>query len=167
MPRHFVSTAGGHDADGSLRQVPQQSGIRFLHVKYDSEIVRSIDVIDKVICRRPSAANLPAEQRIEGPFHVARGERSAVVKSYSVTQVKNVSERIGNLPALGQARRDIQIRAACEEIVENQAVDALRLRIDSHARVEIRRARFDHHHQSVGIRLRGAGGQEKRQRKRD
>ena len=83
------------------------------------------------------------------------------MKLHAVMQMKNIGERIGNFPALGEPGRDIEIIAAREQIIEDQIVDALRLRIDSDSRVEIRGARFDHHHQRVGIGLVRAGEQEK------
>ena len=159
MRRDFTSAAVGHDANRAIGQIPQQSGDRFLHVKDDGEVIGRIDAIDEAVDRRLGAANLALKQGIERPLHVARGERTSIMKLHAVMQMKDVGERIGNLPALGQSGRDIQIVAAREQVVEDQIVDALRLRVDSHARIEIRRARFDQHHQRVGIGLAGAGEQ--------
>ncbi len=47
------------------------------------------------------------------------------MKLHAVMQVKDISQRIGNLPALGQSRRNIQVVAAREQVVENEIVDAL------------------------------------------
>ena len=53
---------------------------------------------------------------------------------YAVMQVKDVGEGIGNFPAFGEAGGDIQVVAAGEQVVEDQIVDALGLRVDSDAR---------------------------------
>ncbi len=88
------------------------------------------------------------------------------MKSDAVMKMKNIGQRIGNFPVLRQPRSRIQVGAAHDQVVEKQTVDALRLRVDSDSRVQIRGARFDHHHQRVGIGLVGAGKQGKRDRKR-
>ena len=130
MPRHFISAAVGHNADRAIGEIPQQGGVRLFHVKYHGEVIRRIEVIHEAIGRRLGTANLSGKQGIEGPLHIARGERTPVVKLHAVMKVKDVGQRIGNLPALGQSRRDIQVVAAREQIVEDQVVDAFGLRID-------------------------------------
>lgn len=53
---------------------------------------------------------------------------------------------------------------AIEQIVENERVDALGIRVNPHARIEICRATLNDHHNRVGVgRLRaGEKGQHKR-----
>ena len=74
---------------------------------------------------------------------------------YAVVQMKNVGEGIGDLPTLGEAGGDIEIVTAGEEVVENEIVDALGLRVDSDAGIEIGGTGFDQHNQRVGIGLMG------------
>ena len=71
MRRHFVAAAVGDNTDRAGGDVPQQCGVRFLHVKDHSEIVGHVDAIDKAIRCRFSAANLTSQQGIEGPLHIA------------------------------------------------------------------------------------------------
>src|ERR1700733_5842058 len=68
-------------------------------------------------------------------------------------KMKNISERIGNFPALGQTRSHIQIIPARQEIVEDQVVNSFRERIDPHAWIKIRGTRLDDHDQCVGVGL--------------
>ena len=75
---------------------------------------------------------------------------------HAVMQMENVSLRVRDLPALREAGSNVEVIAAGEQVVEDQIVDALRLRILAYARVEICRARFNDHHQRARIRLRGA-----------
>src|SRR5580700_2151291 len=114
-------------------------------MKDDGEIVRRVEVIHEAISCRLDAVNLAGEQRIEGPLYVPRGERAPVVKLHAMMQMKDVSQRVWILPVLGQSRRHVEVVATREQVVENQAVDSLGIRINSYAGVKIRRARFDHH----------------------
>ena len=66
-------------------------------------------------------------------------------------QMKNVGQRIGNLPALGQSGLNVEVLVARQQRVEEEFVDALRLPVDAHARIEIRGAALDDHDQRVGV----------------
>ena len=66
-------------------------------------------------------------------------------------QMENISERVWDFPAFRKSWRHIQIVAARKQIVEDQVVDALRLRIDPHPRIQIRRTRLNQHDQRIGI----------------
>ncbi len=87
-----------------------------------------------------------------------------------MVQMKNVSQRIGNLPAIGESGCNIQIVSAGKQIVEDQVVDALRLRIEADARIQICGAGFDDHDERVGIwawrRKTDSGSKHDRQRPR-
>ncbi len=47
------------------------------------------------------------------------------MKLHTVMQVKDVSKRIGNLPALGQPRRHVQVVPTLQQVIKNQIVDPL------------------------------------------
>src|ERR1700675_3375249 len=113
------------------------------------EIIRRVDAIDETIRRRLGAANLSFEQGIEGPFDIARGERPAIMKSYPAMQMEDVRQSIGNLPAFGEPRLDVQMVVTREQGIEKKLAYALGLRIDSDARIEICRTALDNHDQRV------------------
>src|SRR5262249_19526777 len=96
------------------------------------------------------ATELALEERIEGPLDIFRSQRTAIMKSDAVAQVKHVGFWIGNFPAFCQPGLDIQVLVAIEQIVEDELVDAFRKCINPHARVEIRGAALDDHDQSLG-----------------
>ena len=129
----------------------------FFQVEDDGVVVGRLDVIDEAVDRRLGAADFALQQGIESPFHVASGQRASVVKLHPVMQMKNVGQRIGNVPAFGQAGRDVQVGVAGEQVVEDEVVNALGLRVEANARIEVRRAALDDHDQSIGIGFAGAG----------
>ena len=127
------------------------AAIRLLQVKNNREIIRRIDVIDKMVHRCLRAANLPLQQRIQRPLHVAGSERPAVVKLHAVMKMKNISERIGNLPALGQAG------ATFRSSPRDSRSSKMRLSIRSDwasipdPGIKIGRTRLDDHYQCVRL----------------
>src|SRR5271156_1822945 len=157
MTCHFISATERDDADGAVGEIPQQGSVRFLQVEDYGEIVRCVDAIDEAVNGGFGAANLALQQGIERPLDVARSESASVMELHAVMEMKNVGEGIGNLPAFGQAGGDIQIIAAGKEVVENQIVDALRLPVEADSRIKVGGARFDQHHERVGIGFAGAG----------
>ena len=159
MPRHLIAAAVGHNANRSIGDVPQQRGVRFLHVEDNREVIRSVEMIEKAKGCRFRATNLSSKQGIESPLHVARGQRASVVEFHASMQMKNIGERVGNLPALGQAGGNVEVVTAREQVVEDQIVDAFRLRVEPHTRVEIGGTRFNDHDQCVGVGAAGAGKQ--------
>src|SRR5208337_929283 len=108
-------------------------------------------VIHETVRRRFRAANLSLEQRIERPLNVAGSKRTPIVKGYAAMEVKNVSQRIRNLPMLRQPGLNIQVLVARQQRVEKELANALRLRINPHPRIEIRWAAFNDHDQRVGL----------------
>jgi hypothetical protein len=60
-------------------------------------------------------------------------------------------ERIGLLPALGEAWSDLVAGVASYEAVEEELVDVLRLRIDADAWVEVGGAAFDEEDYFAGV----------------
>ena len=59
-------------------------------MKDDGEVIGRVDVIDEAIDRCFGAAHLALKERIEGPLHVARGERVSIMKLHAAMQVKDV-----------------------------------------------------------------------------
>ena len=78
--------------------------------------------------------------------------------------MKDVGERIGSLPSLGEHGLDVEVMIACQQRVEEQFVNALRLCIDTNPRIEVQRAALDDHHQGVRVGLVGAGTQQNNHR---
>jgi hypothetical protein len=60
--------------------------------------------------------------------------------------MKNVGPRVGNLPTLGEARMDVQVLVSSQEIVENEVINALGIRVESYPWIEIGRVVFNDHH---------------------
>src|ERR1700681_4990606 len=139
MPRYFLATALRHDADRPVRQIPKQSRVPLLHVEDDRSIVRRIDPIYEAVDRCLGTANPALQQRVESPLHIARSQRTPVVKLNPTMEMKYIRPRIANLPALGQSRRDIQILSTRQQIIEDQIVNSFRLGVDSHPRIKIGR----------------------------
>jgi hypothetical protein len=120
-------------------------------MEYDGEIVWRFDAIHGTIGSRLGAANLALKQGIESPLYIPRSQRPTIVESYAMMQVKNISERIRHLPAFRQARLNIQVLIASKQRIKEKLADALRLRVETHSRVEIRGAALDDHDQRLGI----------------
>src|SRR5579864_6165775 len=74
-----------------------------------------------------------------------------------VVKVEDIRSWIWDLPALGQARRHIQVIPARKQIVKNQIVDAFGRCINAHPRIEVGRAGLDYHHQRIRFRFVRAG----------
>ena len=103
----------------------------------------------------------PLQQRVESPLHIACGQRPPVMKLCTAMKMKDVSQWIRNLPALGQPRSHIQVVSTLQQIVKDQVVNPFRLRILSHPWIKIRRTRLNNHDQRVGIGPGRAGKQRK------
>ena len=88
---------------------------------------------------------------IESEFYVGGGERAAVVKFDAVAKVENVGAGVGSFPALGQIGNEIHLRVAPDQAAEDQAVEALRLRVGADAGVEIGGHGFDEEVDEGGI----------------
>src|ERR1700722_16823212 len=86
------------------------------------------------------------------------------MKLHTRMKMKYVGKGIGNLPALGQSGRNIQVVAAREQVVKNQAVNPLGLRVYPHPWIKIGRARLNDHHQRVGV---GSGRARKQHKNRE
>src|SRR6266446_2181495 len=72
-------------------------------------------------------------------------------------QVKDVCQGIGNIPSFRQARRDVEMGVTGEQVVEDEIVDALGLRFQTHPGIEVGGTALDDHYQGVGVGFAGAG----------
>ena len=160
MAIEIFAAAVRHDAHRAVGEIPQHGCKRLLQMKDDGVIVGRIDTADLRVGACFGAANFAAEQGVEGPLDVARGQRLSVVKANAVMQMKNVGLRIGNFPAVGQPGLQVKVIVAADQRIEEQIVDAFRLRVHADARIEIGGTALDDHDQRVGIGFAGAGSEE-------
>src|SRR5229473_5963554 len=94
-------------------------------------IVRRVNAGDQFEGAAPRGSDRAVAQGVERPLDVARGQVAAVVKTYSLAQMENPGQRIGLLPFLRYARLDIEMIVLGDQRIENQFIDALRLRVDA------------------------------------
>ena len=161
----FGSAADRNNADSAIGKIPQQSREWLLQMENYRVVIRRIDAIHELVGGSLCAANLALQKRIECPLHIARGEWMAIMELDPVMQMKNISLGIRYFPSLRESRRDAQVLVAGKQIVKEKAVDALGIRIQSHPRIEVRRATLDDHHQGVGIRFAAARKKRKKREK--
>ena len=122
-------------------------------------VVRRVDMVDRSVGACLSAANFTAEERIESPLDVARGQQLPVVEVDSLMQMKDVRLRIGHFPTVSEPRLQVEVVVSVDQRIEEKRVDSLRLRINSYAGIQIRRTELDHHHQRVRIGLARTAGE--------
>ena len=70
-------------------------------------------------------------------------------------EMEDVSNGVGRVPGFGEVAVEIHLIVALEEAAEEQAVNALGLRIGGEARVEVGGAGFDEEGEGGGIGARG------------
>ncbi len=164
MAIEILAAAVRHDADRAVGQIPQQRRERLLQMEDDGVVIGGVDAVDRSVGAGLRAAQFATDERVEGPLHVARGQRLAVVKPNAMMQMEDVGLRIGNLPTFGQPRLQVEVLVAADERIEEQFVNALRLRVNPDTRIEIGGAALDDHHQRVGVGLMRAAGENKQRR---
>jgi len=157
MRCHLVERPVGHNAHGAIGKIPEESGKRLLQTKDNGEIVGDLEVIHVTVGGGASGADLALKHRVEGPLDVARGQRPAVVERHAAAEVENVGLRVRDFPAFGERRSDVEMFITIQQIVKDECVDALRLRVDADSGIEICRTALDDHHERVGIWSLGAG----------
>ena len=106
-------------------------------------VVGSFDGIDDAERATLRSFDSAGDDGIESVFNVGGRERAAVVKFNAVTEVENVGARVGSFPALGQVGNEIHLRVAPDQAAEDQAVEALRLRVGADAGIEVGGHGFD------------------------
>ncbi len=120
-------------------------------MKNNSGIIGGFDALYMFVSRGLGAGQDVVQQGVNGVLHVARGQRTSIVEAHALPQMEDIGQRIGNLPALGQHRLQIEVLIAAEKRIEDQHINALGLRVQPHARIEIRWAALDDHDQGVGV----------------
>ena len=65
--------------------------------------------------------------------------------------MENVGTRVGRFPALGQVGNEIHLRVAPDQAAEDQAVEALRLRVGADAGVQVGGHGFDEEVDGAGL----------------
>ena len=95
-----------------------------------------------------------SEDEVEGGLDVGGGERAAIVETDVGAEMENVGERVGSVPGFGEIAVEIHLIVALEEAAEEQAVNALGLRISGEARIEVGGAGFDEEGEGRGIAVR-------------
>ena len=105
--------------------------------------VGSVDLFDHAVGGAFGRGDGVRENRIEGELHVGGGERAAVVELHSGAEMKDVGERVGRFPALGEIATDVHLVVAFDQAAEKQAVDAFGEGVGADARVEIGGHGFD------------------------
>src|SRR6185312_195988 len=104
MRCHFISTSVRNNPNGPVGKVPQQSSKGLFEMKNHRVVIGRINVIHVFVDVGLRADYFVLREGIESPLHVMRGERAAVMKKNAVMKMKDVSKRIGYLPAFRQPR---------------------------------------------------------------
>src|SRR5579871_398110 len=165
MGTQFTTAALGNDADGPFGKIPKQRGVGLFQMKDNGFVIASFNVIDKAIGCAFRTANFALQQRVECPLHIARSESLAIMKFNTLAKMKNIRERVWCFTVLGKTWLNIQMIVASEQSVKDKFINSLGLRVESHTRVKVRRAAFNHHDQYFGIRRFGAGNRCYKRRK--
>ena len=152
----------GNDTESAIGKIPQQACKGLFEMEDDGEIIGRINALHILISRGTRAADGAVEHGINRPLHVARGQRAAVVEADARAQMKNVGQRIGNLPACRHAGLQIEMLIATDKRIEDEHVNAFRPGIGANAWIEIRRSGLDDHHQRVGVGLARTCGEEQK-----
>ena len=143
MAREIRACIRRNDANSGGNKIYGEGGVRLAKMKNDGSGVRGFDGGDhaKGAEFRRFVGRIPDE--FESGFDVSGGERAAIVEPNAAPEMENVGERIRGGPGFGEVAVEIHLIVALEEAAEEQAVNALGLRIGGEARVEVGRAGFD------------------------
>jgi hypothetical protein len=71
-----------------------------------------------------------------------------------MSQMEDIRQRLGNVPALRDPGMQIEMFVAVEKGVKEQLAYAFGLGINAHARIKVRGTALDNHHQRICRRLR-------------
>lgn len=154
-----------NDADRGTREVPEERGVGFFQVKDDGGGIGRFDFRDVLKGATLWRVIRGIEHEIERGFDVGRSEGAPVMKMNVSTEMEDVDERIWSVPRLGQVAVKVHVVVVVDEAAEEQAVNALGLRIGGEARIEIYGIGFDEESDGVGIEfLMVAATDEKKER---
>src|SRR5262249_32711659 len=79
----------------------------------------------------------PIENALKREYDILCGEQPAVVEPYVVTEMENISLRIGDVPALGAIRLTIEVLVLRHKRAEDNLKKAFGTRIDGDSRIEV------------------------------
>jgi hypothetical protein len=75
------------------------------------------------------------------------------METNTMAQVKHVRKWVRNVPAECETRLYIEMLVTGEQVIEEKIVNALGIRVNSDAWIEVRRAALDDHDDFIGSRL--------------
>ena len=157
MPREIRGGVCGNDADGGGDEIHGEGGVRLAEMKNDCRGVRGFDGSHHAKGAELGRFVSGVSDEFESGFYVGRGKRSAIVEANAAAEMEDVGERVGRVPGFGEVAVEIHLIVALEEAAEEQAVDALGLRIRGEARVEVGGTGFDEECEGGRIAVRWAG----------
>ena len=137
MEAEVASRAAGDDAEEAVAHVEEKSCIGMFEMDDEIESARYFNVIDGGECSALGGDQGSVDHAANGPGHVFGFEWTAIVEMDTIAQVDDERERIGLLPACGQPRLQVVVLIFLYQRVEDQAADALGLRVRSLAQVEV------------------------------
>ena len=143
MPPEILPAAVGNNAHRACGEIGQQKIIRLAQMKDDRERVARLNALHRRIRCGLGRNHGAVTHRLHRPHHIACRQRLSIVEEHATAQMKNHRARVRFLPPFGQRRREVEVRIARHQPIENQLVDVLRLPIGANAWVKIRRARVD------------------------
>ena len=131
-------------------------------MKHHRQSVRCLDSLDRLEVLPPVGDEIRRENAFQRPSDVVGPEGGTVVEGDPVTQVKNVGERVRNLPSFRQPGHDRTISGDAYQAVKDQLVHSGRGLVASPSRIDgprsalhglghaydlraVRRARRPHH----------------------
>ena len=149
MPGKVGAGIRGNDADGRRNQIDAEGSVRLAEMKDDRGVVGRFDGGDhaKGALFWGFVGGIPDE--VKGRFDIGGGQRAAIVEANAAADMENVSKRVGSRPGFGKITAETHLIVALQQAAEEESIDALGLRIDSEARVEVG---------GVGFNEEGEGG---------
>ena len=154
MAREIRAGIRGNNADGGGNEIPCEGSVRLAETENDGGGVGGFDG-----SHHSKGAELGrfvggVSDEFERGFYVRGRERAAIVETDIAAEMEDVRERVGRVPGFGEVAVEIHLIVALEEAAEEQAVNALGLRIRGEARVEVGGAGFDEEGEGGGIAVR-------------
>src|SRR5258708_12740215 len=112
MAVEWLATAIRHNAESSVGHVVKQRTVRLGKMDDGCGVSRSINSFYQLVSCRFQRSQRAIANAVQRPLHVARGERSPVVKMNPLAQMENVSFGIRNFPLFRHPRRHVEVLVA-------------------------------------------------------
>src|SRR5437879_4078015 len=77
------------------------------------------------------------DDRLQRKFHITRSQRRSVMKPDIVPQMKDVSQRVRNLPPFGHPRLQIEMLITPDQGIENEFADPFRLSVSAYPGIKV------------------------------